>query len=162
MTTTQSYQNSDKICYNEEHEQVQMIICTPVSQTLSVFSTSGSAAVIVCQKLSFLLKLRSHTYRCTRTASLFSFLQTSVPSFIECCYSQPPDEEQGPQVTHRCCDTFRIRRKWIDSLRAHERSGLCSLSLRFYSLNFWFRFSTSAFQNETRRRMIQSWQNTDL
>lgn len=82
MTTTQSYQNSDKIWYNEEHEQVQMIICPPVSQTLSVFSTSGSAAVIVCQKLSFLLKLWSHTYRCTRTASLFSFLQTSVPSFI--------------------------------------------------------------------------------
>lgn len=84
------------------------------------------------------------------------------PVSSECCYSQPPDEEQGPQLTHRCCDTFRIWRKWIDSLRAHERSGLCSLSLRFYSLNFWFRFSTSAFQNETRRRMIQSWQNTDL
>lgn len=118
------------------------------SVRLWVFSTSGSAAVIVCQKLSFLLKLWSHTYRCTRTASLLSFLQTSVPSFI--------------RVLLFSASWWRTTASWHTGAAtpftsdgnestawAHEGSGFCSLSLHFYSLNFWFSFTTSAFQNET-------------
>lgn len=161
MTTTQSYQNSDKIWYNDEHEQVQMIICTPVSQTLSVFHLGLSSCYRVsetflpAQTVISHLQVHSHCLAVFIPPNLGSQFHPSAAILSLLMKNRAHSWHTGAATPF--ASDGNESTAW-----AHERSGLCSLSLRFYSLNFWFSFSTSAFQNETRRRMIQSWQNTDL